>query len=121
MKRITRIAEAIGDQEALRIATRCDQIADADLSQFNVVEDPRKLWRLDLKEFAGIIARYRDSLYPDTVTIDLEAAKRVEQSLAAGGLLKPGAAVFTVAQKQADGVLTTARVTAEKNGVKPPM
>ena len=37
---------------------------------------------LDLKEFADIIARYRDSLYPDTVAIDLEAAKRVEQSLA---------------------------------------
>jgi hypothetical protein len=37
------------------------------------------------------------------------------------GLLKPGAAVFTVAQKKPDGTLTTDRVTAEKNGVKPPM
>jgi hypothetical protein len=37
------------------------------------------------------------------------------------GLLKPGAAVFTVAQKKPDGTLTTGRVTAEKNGVKPPM
>ena len=37
------------------------------------------------------------------------------------GLLKPGAAVFVVAQKQPDGTLTTGRVTAEKNGVKPPM
>ena len=36
-------------------------------------------------------------------------------------LLKPGAAVFIVAQKQADGTLTAARVTAEKDGVKPPM
>jgi hypothetical protein len=36
-------------------------------------------------------------------------------------LLKPGAAVFTVAQKKPDGALTTGRVTAEKNGVKPPM
>jgi hypothetical protein len=36
-------------------------------------------------------------------------------------LLKPGAAIFTVAQKAADGTLTTARVTAEKDGVKPPM
>src|SRR5262245_1747698 len=34
---------------------------------------------LDLKEFAEIIARHRSSLYPDKVTIDLEAAKRVEQ------------------------------------------
>jgi glucose/arabinose dehydrogenase len=36
-------------------------------------------------------------------------------------LLKPGAAVFIVARKQADGTLTAARVTAEKAGVKPPM
>ena len=36
-------------------------------------------------------------------------------------LLKPGAAIFTIAQKKPDGSLTTSRVTAEKNGVKPPM
>jgi NitT/TauT family transport system substrate-binding protein len=48
---------------------------------------------LDLKEFAEIIARHRASLYPDTVKIDLEAAKRVEQSLRSGGLLKPGASM----------------------------
>ena len=36
-------------------------------------------------------------------------------------LLKPGAAVFIVAQKQPDGSLSAARVTAEKDGVKPPM
>jgi hypothetical protein len=36
-------------------------------------------------------------------------------------LLKPGAAVFCVAQKKADGSLTATRVTAEKDGVKPPM
>ena len=36
-------------------------------------------------------------------------------------LLKPGAAILTVAQKKPDGRLTTGRVTAEKNGVKPPM
>jgi NitT/TauT family transport system substrate-binding protein len=48
---------------------------------------------LDLKEFAEIIARHRASLYPDTVAIDIEAAKRVEQSLLAGGMLKPGASM----------------------------
>jgi NitT/TauT family transport system substrate-binding protein len=48
---------------------------------------------LDLKEFAEIIARHRASLYPNTVKIDIEAAKRVEQSLQAGGLLKPGASM----------------------------
>ncbi|MGD9616379.1 MAG: hypothetical protein AB7H90_13875 [Alphaproteobacteria bacterium] len=36
-------------------------------------------------------------------------------------LLKPGTTVFIVAQKQPDGSLTAARVTAEKDGVKPPM
>jgi hypothetical protein len=36
-------------------------------------------------------------------------------------LLKPGATVFVFARKQADGSLTAAGVTAEKNGVKPPM
>jgi NitT/TauT family transport system substrate-binding protein len=45
---------------------------------------------LDLKEFAEIIGRHVASLYPNSVAIDLEAAKRVEQSLVAGGLLKPG-------------------------------
>lgn len=37
------------------------------------------------------------------------------------GLLKPGAAIFCVALKKPDGTLTAARVTAEKDGVKPPM
>jgi hypothetical protein len=36
-------------------------------------------------------------------------------------LLKPGAAVVTIAVKQPDRSLLTSRVTAEKNGVKPPM
>jgi hypothetical protein len=36
-------------------------------------------------------------------------------------LLKPGAAVFMVAQKKDDGTLSAARVTAEKDGIKPPM
>ena len=36
-------------------------------------------------------------------------------------LLKPGAAVFVIAQKQPDGKLTSARVYAEKDGVKPLM
>ena len=46
---------------------------------------------LDLKEFGGILRRYRDSLYPDVVNIDLDAAKRVANSLIVGGLLKPDA------------------------------
>src|SRR5437764_6135893 len=48
---------------------------------------------LDLKEFGDILQRHRDALYPETVDIDLEAAKRVEQALVVGGLIKPGANV----------------------------
>jgi hypothetical protein len=36
-------------------------------------------------------------------------------------LLKPGAAIFSIALKKADGSLTAGRVTVEKDGVKPPM
>jgi NitT/TauT family transport system substrate-binding protein len=48
---------------------------------------------LDLKEFGEIIASHRDSLYPETVAIDLESAKRVQQSLVVGGLIKPDASI----------------------------
>jgi hypothetical protein len=36
-------------------------------------------------------------------------------------LLKTGAAIVTTAVKQPDGSLLTSRVTAEKDGIKPPM
>jgi hypothetical protein len=36
-------------------------------------------------------------------------------------LLKPGAAVFVIGLKKADGAITSARLYAEKDGVKPPM
>lgn len=45
---------------------------------------------LDTKAFGEIIVRHRDSLYPEAVTIDLEAADRVAQTLIVGGLLPPG-------------------------------
>jgi hypothetical protein len=37
------------------------------------------------------------------------------------GLLKPGAAVFVIALKHPDGSITSGRLYAEKDGVKPPM
>jgi NitT/TauT family transport system substrate-binding protein len=46
---------------------------------------------LDTKEFGDILVRYRDALYPDSAAIDLDAAKRVAQSLIVGGLIKPDA------------------------------
>jgi hypothetical protein len=36
-------------------------------------------------------------------------------------LLKPGATVFIAAQQKPDGSMVTSRITAEKDGVKPPM
>jgi hypothetical protein len=36
-------------------------------------------------------------------------------------LLNPGVAVFVIAQKHEDGKLTSARMYAEKDGIKPPM
>ncbi len=42
----------------------------------------------DRAALEAIIERYRLSLYPTTVTIDLEAAERVERSLAIAGLLE---------------------------------
>ena len=48
---------------------------------------------LDTKEFGEIIARYRNSLYPEAVTIDLAAAERVAQTLIVGGLLPAGTSI----------------------------
>lgn len=50
---------------------------------------PRELTAgLDKKEFGEILLRYRDSLYPENVTIDPPASQRVAESLVVGGLLK---------------------------------
>jgi NitT/TauT family transport system substrate-binding protein len=46
---------------------------------------------LDTRELGELLVRYCISLYPETVTIDLESSKRVANSLIAGGLLKPDA------------------------------
>lgn len=43
----------------------------------------------DVEQLKKIIARYRLSLYPETVTIDLEAAERVVKVQEAGHVLKP--------------------------------
>jgi NitT/TauT family transport system substrate-binding protein len=79
------LAKALGDAlKALQTMSGADIVAAF----------PKEMTTgLDLKEFAEIIARHRAALYPDTVAIDIEAAKRVEQSLLAGGMLKPGASM----------------------------
>jgi NitT/TauT family transport system substrate-binding protein len=43
----------------------------------------------DRGQLEAIIERNRASLYPLTVDIDLEAARRVEQTLLTAGLLRP--------------------------------
>jgi NitT/TauT family transport system substrate-binding protein len=45
---------------------------------------------LDSKQLGDILVRYRNALYPETVTIDRDAIKRVANSLEVGGLLKAG-------------------------------
>ena len=79
------LAAALGDAlKALRAMTG-DQLSGALPKEMTTGRD--------LKELGESIARHRDSLYPETVTIDLDAAKRVEQSLIAAGLIKPGASM----------------------------
>jgi len=45
----------------------------------------------NVEELARIIERYRRSLYPENVTIDVEAARRVMKSQEVAAILKPGA------------------------------
>jgi NitT/TauT family transport system substrate-binding protein len=54
---------------------------------------PELVAGLDTQEFGDILVRYRSSLYPETVTIDLESSRRVANSLMVGGLIKPDANV----------------------------
>lgn len=44
----------------------------------------------DLTQLEQIITRYRESLYPETVTIDVAAAERVQRAQEVAGLLAPG-------------------------------
>jgi NitT/TauT family transport system substrate-binding protein len=46
---------------------------------------------LDTKQLGDILVERRDALYPESVTIDPDAAQRVAESLVAGGLIKPDA------------------------------
>jgi hypothetical protein len=50
---------------------------------------------------------------PDTPIVTLGPADKSD--------IKPGTAIFTTTQKQADGSLTAASVTVGKNGIVPPM
>jgi NitT/TauT family transport system substrate-binding protein len=88
------------DQRKAEMVTLTKALADA-LKALRAMSGPELIAALpkemttglDIKEFGEIIVRYRDSLYPEAVTIDLAAADRVAQSLVAGGLLKAGASI----------------------------
>jgi len=53
---------------------------------------PRELTAgADMGELRDVLGRYRDSLYPTEVAIDLSASNRVAETLKTAGLLKPDA------------------------------
>ena len=55
---------------------------------------PRELFAgSDVKQFEDVLARYKGSLYPDSVKIDLPAAKRVADTLKIAGLVPSSADV----------------------------
>jgi NitT/TauT family transport system substrate-binding protein len=77
------LAKALGDALKMLRTMNGDQLIGA---------LPKEMTTgLDTKEFGDILVRYRGSLYPESAAIDLDAAKRVAQSLIIGGLLKPDA------------------------------
>ena len=47
----------------------------------------------DMQQFEDVLARYRGSLYPDSVKIDLQAAGRVAETLKTAGLIPANADV----------------------------
>jgi NitT/TauT family transport system substrate-binding protein len=82
---MVQLARALGDALKAMRTMNGDQL---------VAAIPKEMTTgLDLKQFGEIIARHRDSLYPESVTIDLDAAQRVAQSLIVGGLIKPDASI----------------------------
>ncbi len=55
---------------------------------------PRELFAgSDVKQFEDVLARYKSSLYPNTVKIDLSAARRVAETLKIAGLVSASADV----------------------------
>jgi len=57
----------------------------------------------DRAQLEGILSRYRSSLYPSDVTIDIEACRRVEQSQLAAGLLEEPVDLDTLLDREVLG------------------
>lgn len=65
-----------------------DYLRDAPIETIRNALPPELLVGGDAERFDDIIARYRGSLYPESVAIDVEAAERVVRSLRQSGVLQ---------------------------------
>jgi NitT/TauT family transport system substrate-binding protein len=81
-----RKAEMAGLAKALAESLKALRAMNGD--QLVAALPPEMVAGLDTKQFGDILVSRRDALYPDNVTIDLDAAQRVARSLVAGGLIK---------------------------------
>ena len=77
---------------------------------------------LDLNTLAADVADFYEPLAErKSVSLSLQTHGTPAELPGDPSLLQPGATVVIFALKKPDGSLTAARVTAEKDGVKPPM
>jgi hypothetical protein len=122
---ITSIKGSNGPRQAIEV-----HIFPADLPNVRMGEFP---WDLgsDSLMTNGPVAEVTGAPQDRTVKLSVNGKER-EITIPSGtpivtfapgsvALLKPGAAVFVIARKGPDGNLTASSVTAEANGVKPPM
>jgi sulfonate transport system substrate-binding protein len=80
---MTALANGLGDALKAQRTLAAEQMVGA--------LRPELIAGLDTQELGEILVRYRNSLYPESVAIDLDASKRVAESLIVGGLIKPDA------------------------------
>lgn len=122
---ITSIKAPDGARQAIEV-----HIFPADLPNVRTLEIPWDLGAGSLMS-NGPVAQVTAAPQGRTVKLNLNGTER-EITVPSGtpivtyapgtiALLKPGTAVFVIARKGADGNLTASGVTAEKDGVKPPM
>jgi hypothetical protein len=122
---ITSIKDSDGTRQAIEV-----HILPANLPNLRLGESPWDL-RPDSLMTNAIVAQVRSDPTGRTIKVTFngnESEINVPQDAPIVGygpgdasLLKPGTTVFVFARKQSDGNLTAASVTAEKDGVKPPM
>jgi hypothetical protein len=122
---ITSVKAPDGARQAIEV-----HIFPADLSNVRTLEIPWDLGAGSLMS-NGPVAQVTAAPQGRTVKLNLNGTEReitvpsgtpiVTYAPGTAALLKPGAAVFVLARKGPDSNLTASSVTAEANGVKPPM